>query len=29
MVANFFEINIGALCLIVSDDSIDFIGKAN
>ena len=29
MVVNSFEINIGSLCLIVSDDSVDFIEKAN
>lgn len=29
MVVNSFEINIGSLCLIVSDDSVDFVGKAN
>ena len=29
MIVNLFEISIGVLCLIVSDDIIDFIGKAN
>ncbi|KZR64304.1 hypothetical protein PMIT1306_01277 [Prochlorococcus sp. MIT 1306] len=29
MVVNLFEINIGSLCLIVSDDSVDFVEKAN
>ncbi len=29
MVVNLFEINMGSLRLIVSDDSVDFVGKAN
>ena len=29
MIVNLFEINIGSLCLTVSDDSVDFVGKAN
>ncbi len=29
MIVNLLEINIGSLCLIVSADSIDFIGEAN
>ncbi|KZR64413.1 hypothetical protein PMIT1303_01457 [Prochlorococcus sp. MIT 1303] len=29
MVVNLVQINIGSLCLIVSDDSVDCVEKAN